>query len=82
MDNNQKNAKTYNSRYSLMVTHLTTNPPVRCLSMAERTGSRGLNVLWSYVEVLVNVMVYVHGGKRSLTAGDVGAIAAIVAEGI
>jgi hypothetical protein len=43
--------KTYNSGYSLVVTHLTTNPPVRCLNRAERTGSLVLNVLWSYVEV-------------------------------
>jgi hypothetical protein len=46
----QKNAKTYNSGYSLVVTHLTTNPPVRCLNRAERTGSLVFNVLWSYVE--------------------------------
>ena len=32
-----------------MVTHLTTNPPVRCLNRAERTGSLVFNVLWSYV---------------------------------
>jgi hypothetical protein len=44
-----KNIKTYNSGYSLVVTHLTTNPPVRCLSKAERTGSPVFNVLWSYV---------------------------------
>ena len=31
--------KTYNSGYSLVVTHLTTNPPVRCLNRAEWTGS-------------------------------------------
>ena len=42
--------KTYNSGYSLVVTHLTTNPPVRCLNRAERTGSLVFNVLWSYVE--------------------------------
>jgi hypothetical protein len=30
---------TYNSGYSLVVTHLTTNPPVRRLNRAERTGS-------------------------------------------
>jgi hypothetical protein len=36
-----------------MVTHLTTNPPVRCLNMAERTGSLALIVLWSYVEVMM-----------------------------
>ena len=43
--------KTYNSRYSLVVTHLTTNPPVPCLSTAERTGSSVFMVLWSYVIV-------------------------------
>jgi hypothetical protein len=41
--------KTFNSGYSLVVTHLTTNPPVRCLNRAERTGSLVLNVLWSNV---------------------------------
>jgi hypothetical protein len=47
----KKDAKnTYNSGYSLVVTHLTTNPPVRCLNRAERTGSLVFNVLWSYVE--------------------------------
>ena len=35
----KKLSKTYNSGYSLVVTHLTTNPPVRCLNRAERTGS-------------------------------------------
>jgi hypothetical protein len=45
-----KLAKTYNSGYSLVVTHLTTNPPVRCLNRAERTGSLVFNVLWSYVK--------------------------------
>jgi hypothetical protein len=46
----KKEQKTYNSGYSLVVTHLTTNPPVRCLNRAERTGSLVFNVLWSYVE--------------------------------
>ena len=32
-------AKTYNSGDLVVVTHLTTNPPVSCLYMAERTGS-------------------------------------------
>ncbi len=41
--------KTYNSGYSPVVTHLSTNPPVRCLNRAERTGSLVFNVLWSYV---------------------------------
>ena len=45
--------KTYNSGDSLVVTHLTTNPPVPCLSTAERTGSSVLKVLWSYVKELV-----------------------------
>jgi hypothetical protein len=43
--------RTFNSGYSLVVTHLTTNPPVRCLNRAERTGSLVLNVLWSNVKV-------------------------------
>jgi hypothetical protein len=37
----KKNQKTYNSGDSPVVTHLTTNPPVSCLSTAERTGSAG-----------------------------------------
>jgi hypothetical protein len=45
-----KKSKTYNSGYSLVVTHLTTNPPVSCLSTAERTGSSVLKILWSYVK--------------------------------
>ena len=46
----KRGAKTYNSGDSLVVTHLTTNPPVSCLYMAERTGSLILMILWSYVE--------------------------------
>jgi hypothetical protein len=49
--------KTYNSGYSLVVTHLTTNPPVRCLNRAERTGSLVFNVLWSYVKRTSNSTV-------------------------
>jgi hypothetical protein len=37
----QTRPKTYNSGDSPVVTHLTTNPPVSCLSTAERTGSAG-----------------------------------------
>jgi hypothetical protein len=44
-------AKTYNSRDSLMVTHLTTNPPVSCLNIAEQTGCVVLKILWSYVTI-------------------------------
>jgi hypothetical protein len=51
----KKKTKTYNSGYSLVVTHLTTNPPVRCLNRAERTGSLVFNVLWSYVKEVDNV---------------------------
>ena len=46
----QKKSKTYNSGYSPVVTHLTTNPPVHRLSTAERTGSAVSDVLWSYVK--------------------------------
>jgi hypothetical protein len=35
----KKKIMTYNSGDSLVVTHLTTNPPVDCLGTAERTGS-------------------------------------------
>jgi hypothetical protein len=42
-----KSTKTINSRYSLVVTHPTTNLPARGLSTAERTGSPVFHVLWS-----------------------------------
>jgi hypothetical protein len=54
-----KMAKTFNSGYSLVVTHLTTNPPVRCLNRAERTGSLVFNVLWSNVKELAEYIVYI-----------------------
>ena len=54
-----KKSKTYNSGYSLVVTHLTTNPPVRCLNRAERTGSLVFNVLWSYVNVIPDTTSYI-----------------------
>ncbi|KAK2021966.1 hypothetical protein LX32DRAFT_603703, partial [Colletotrichum zoysiae] len=43
--------KTYNTRYSLIVTDSTTNPALTGLSMGERTGSRVLQWVWSYVLV-------------------------------
>jgi hypothetical protein len=55
----KQSAKTYNRGDSLMVTHLTTNPPVRCLNRAERTGSLVFNALWSYVEDNVFGDVYI-----------------------
>jgi hypothetical protein len=56
--------KTYNSGYSLVVTHLTTNPPVHCLSTAERTGSSIFSVLWSYVEEVVTCLHYIAIDRR------------------
>ncbi|KAK1579556.1 uncharacterized protein LY79DRAFT_522518, partial [Colletotrichum navitas] len=44
--------KTYNTRYSLVVTDPTTNPALTGLSMGERTGSRVLQWVWSYVMIL------------------------------
>jgi hypothetical protein len=55
---------TYNSGYSLVVTHLTTNPPVRCLNRAERTGSLVFNVLWSYVEDELDGTLYIMVEKK------------------
>ncbi|PTB35216.1 hypothetical protein M441DRAFT_153860, partial [Trichoderma asperellum CBS 433.97] len=46
-----KKIKTYNSRCSPVVTHLTTNLPVSGLSMGEQTGPRIFHYLWSYVLV-------------------------------
>jgi hypothetical protein len=43
----REKAKTINSRYSLVVTHPTTNLPAHGLSTAERTGSPVFHVLWS-----------------------------------
>ena len=48
----RKNRKTINSRYSLVVTHPTTNLPAHGLSTAERTGSPVVHVLWSIAEVI------------------------------
>ncbi|KAF2146179.1 hypothetical protein K452DRAFT_220258, partial [Aplosporella prunicola CBS 121167] len=51
--------KTYGSWDSLVVTHLTTNQPVRGLCMAERTGCPILRDLWSYVPNVVVVDGYI-----------------------
>jgi hypothetical protein len=58
LEGKDEGKKTYNSGYSLVVTHLTTNPPVRCLNRAERTGSLVFNVLWSYVKELIFYYLY------------------------
>ncbi len=41
--------RTYNTGYSLVVTDPTTNPALTGLSRGERTGSRVLQWIWSYV---------------------------------
>jgi hypothetical protein len=48
----KKRSKTINSRYSLVVTHPTTNRPAHGLSTAERTGSPVFHVLWSIATAL------------------------------
>ena len=59
-----------------MVTHLTTNPPVRCLNRAERTGSLVFNVLWSYVtwlpEVAYCIPIYIEVESVDLIAHSYG----------
>ena len=45
----KKNTKTYNTRDSLVVTDPTTSLALTGLSMGERTGSRVLQWVWSYV---------------------------------
>ncbi|KAF3766529.1 hypothetical protein M406DRAFT_256834, partial [Cryphonectria parasitica EP155] len=45
----KKNSKTCNTGYSLMVTHLTTNPAVSGLFRGEQTGSQVFHYLWSHV---------------------------------
>ena len=49
MNESKKKQKTYNSRYSLVVTDPTTNQPLSGLTMGERTGSRIFHWVWSYV---------------------------------
>ncbi|KAF2788045.1 hypothetical protein K505DRAFT_395440 [Melanomma pulvis-pyrius CBS 109.77] len=55
----KKKSKTYNSRDSPMVTHLTTSPPVSCLCKAERTGSPIFMILWSYVLELSSSSIHI-----------------------
>jgi hypothetical protein len=56
----KKDAKTYNSRYSLVVTHPTTNLPICGLCMAERTGCPFFHSLWSYVVAMVLIAFIYH----------------------
>ncbi|KAF1993375.1 hypothetical protein P154DRAFT_450371, partial [Amniculicola lignicola CBS 123094] len=64
-----KQQKTYSSGYSLVVTHLTTNPPVTGLMIGERTGPNALLYQWSYVLVLAGVGGYVDG-RFGVGGGD------------
>ncbi|KAK1968520.1 hypothetical protein LY78DRAFT_421613 [Colletotrichum sublineola] len=54
----RKEKKTYNTRYSLVVTDPTTNPALTGLSMGERTGSRVFQWVWSYVVVCQTYVAY------------------------
>ena len=54
-----KKKKTYNSRYSLVVTDPTTNQPLGSLTRGERTGSRVFYQVWSYVEDGAGKLVYI-----------------------
>jgi 3D (Asp-Asp-Asp) domain-containing protein len=57
--NQKENSKTINSRYSLVVTHPTTNLPAHGLSTAERTGSPVVHVLWSIAEEEYGSTIYI-----------------------
>jgi hypothetical protein len=72
----KKSKKTYNSGDSLVVTHLTTNPPVHCLYMAERTGSLIFSVLWSYVLRITGFVEYNSPNARYLGILGVSGISA------
>ena len=68
-----QNAKTYNSWYSLVVTHPTTNQPISSLCMAERTGCPVFLSLWSYVkdnvQTVVNILTKTYEMERNLSIG-------------
>ncbi|ETS03410.1 hypothetical protein M419DRAFT_75976 [Trichoderma reesei RUT C-30] len=55
--------KTYNSRCSPVVTHLTTNLPVSGLSLGEQTRPRILHYLWSYVLGVVSLRIIAPSGS-------------------
>ncbi|UQC80725.1 uncharacterized protein CLUP02_06210 [Colletotrichum lupini] len=60
-----KTSKTYNTRYSLVVTDPTTNPALIGLSMGERTGSRVFQWVWSYVVAKRSKVGYIVGDQRA-----------------
>ncbi|KAF2676208.1 hypothetical protein K458DRAFT_322509, partial [Lentithecium fluviatile CBS 122367] len=63
--------KTYGSRDSLVVTNLTTSPPVKDLSCREQTGPRVTLYLWLYVKkfayIIYILTVKVHLTKKRLS---------------
>ena len=64
----EKRGKTYNSQDSLLVTHATTNWPIRSLNMAERTGCLVFYDLWSYVIVMV-VKLFIYPDSTCSSSG-------------
>src|SRR5271163_1166444 len=82
VDSSCKKCKTINSRYSLVVTHPTTNLPAHGLSTAERTGSPAFHVLWSIAEETVkkaiickqfqmtSIELLPHSQRMPMTAAD------------
>ncbi len=68
---NRKGAKTYNSGDSLVVTHLTTSPPVEGLTCEEQTSFCGLLRLWSYVEEKCDGFLHIRIGKMVIGPSSV-----------
>ena len=67
----------YGSRYSLLVTHATTNPPIGTLYMGERTGTLTACHLWPYMKdegCVGEYVMQIHAGvvvrRRGWTQGD------------
>ncbi|KAK4136883.1 hypothetical protein BT67DRAFT_193538 [Trichocladium antarcticum] len=57
-----RTAKTYNTRDSPVVTHLSTGLALTGLSRGERTGSRIFLWVWSYVMVRSGISIQEHAG--------------------
>ena len=60
----KKDKKTYGSRCSQVVTHLSTSRPACSLNMAERTGSLLFYILWPYVKDVSECNVYIINSKH------------------
>ena len=65
---NQK--KTYNSGDSPVVTHLTTNPPVSSLNIAEQTRDIVFWSLWSYVLFMPAILCQISGEREGATGAE------------